>query len=132
MVGYAPPNVAVLAICIRDSQFWLLGPDRQACLVCGGPPTHAVKIPVFGDEPPWVEQAADEVEIPPAEPVAIAVKCPSCDADVQLLVSEDSISVVPVSPGPPGDDPDVSGYVPREMAAAAQEDVTREPPEAAP
>lgn len=101
MTQQAPPEMAILAVCNHHYQFWILSEERPNCLVCGGPPTHALALPVYGETSAPAVEAPSGAEAPPEEIITINVKCPHCDGDVTLAVTEESIAVVsPPIPAP--------------------------------
>ena len=95
MIQPAPLDEAVLAVCILHYQWWIISPEHPNCLVCGGPPTHSLTLPLYGEASAAPFSLAVDVEAPPEPPILIAVKCPHCDNDVTLEIGENGISVVP-------------------------------------
>jgi hypothetical protein len=104
MVNASTPNAPAIGGCLRCNQLFLITDSSAACIICGRPPDLSLS---FGRFVP----AGEDVELVPAgpaeeteAPILISVKCPHCDNDVQLSITDAEISVVPPSPGPPADE----------------------------
>jgi len=101
MVSSSTPNVPAIGGCLRCHQIFLITDASSVCLICGRPPDLTLP---FGPIMAAVESlelglAASAEE--PEAPILIAVKCPHCDNDVQLSITDTEISVVPPPPAPP-------------------------------
>lgn len=104
MVNESTPNAPAIGGCLRCHQLFLITDSSATCLICGRPPDLSLPFGRF-------VTAGEDVELVPATsaeepeaPILIAVKCPHCDNDVQLSITDTEISVVPPSPGPPADE----------------------------
>jgi hypothetical protein len=98
MVNPSTPSAPAIGGCLRCHQLFLITDGSAACLICGRAPDLSLP---FG-RVVCTEADAELEPIEPAEelPAAIpyAIKCPHCDNDVQLLISDTEIMVVPPAP----------------------------------
>jgi hypothetical protein len=104
MVNASTPNAPAIGGCLRCHQIFLITDSSAACLICGRPPDLSLPFGRFvpvGEDVELVPAAPAEE---PEAPILIAVKCPHCDNDVQLSITDTEISVVSPSPGPPADE----------------------------
>ena len=90
--------------CLQCHQLFLITDTSATCLICGRPPdvwlSFGHLVPVGED----VELAPAAPAGEPEPPILIAVKCPHCDNDVQLSITDTEISVVPPPFAPPADE----------------------------
>lgn len=89
---------AALAACIPCRNAFIVTPDRPNCIICGQAPIillsfNAAGYPAAADVPAEPLAAAE-----PVEETILPVKCPCCEANLELRVSPQSVSLV-VWPG---------------------------------
>lgn len=120
MVSQDTPNAPAIGGCLRCHQIFLITDSSAACLICGRPPDLSLPFGQFvpvGEDVDLVPAAPAEE---PAAPILIAVKCPHCDNDVQLAITDTEISVVPPPAAPPVEEA-AAEFTPLSAAASSPE-----------
>lgn len=94
MVADTAVTVPIIAVCAKDGYLWVLGPDRDRCMVCGEPPQGVVATRVLdgSDSAASAEAAKDE---PGAldEPAVFGAECPGCHTDLEIVATADSVGL---------------------------------------
>jgi len=111
----SPPTVAI-GVCLNCNCVFPVHEVQLVCPLCGRAP--AVKGYLQGAAGVIQEGGGPEVEagLPAAPPTLISVKCPHCDRDVTLSISDTEISVVSLPP--PGPVEEAAAAPPQDPAAA--------------
>jgi len=98
MVNQATPSAPAVGGCLRCHQLFLIIDSAATCLICGRPPDLTLPFGPFPAAGLGVLLGPSPAAEEPEAPILIAVKCPHCDNDVQLSITDTEIAVV--SPAP--------------------------------
>jgi len=93
------------------ASYWILTADRPVCLVCGNPPTHTIPFSSVDGAPAPGTLTSPEPASPADDgPVVFHEKCPHCDNEITIELTESSLEVRPDVARPAGDQsPDEPG-----------------------
>jgi hypothetical protein len=135
MVSFAGAAEAQLAVCAGCRQLWVLAPEYDRCLMCGGSPTHLLALPrsgLAGDDTSALPAGAGGPG--PLEPVVFRGDCPHCGRGVAVTITEELVTFTSDEAEPAADDGDNSapGSSFGEKPSAAEEDDASAAPTAIP
>jgi hypothetical protein len=121
---YSPYAVGA---CLGCRQLFLVVDSGSACQFCGRPPDRTLAFPSL-------EPVGDDVQVVPPAPaeellavIPYTIKCPHCDNDVDLLITDTEISVLPPPAAPPADE---AAATEAPLPAAAPQPADTPPPPA--
>jgi hypothetical protein len=101
-----PADQVRIGACLRCNAIFLVTPTNQNHLICGEPAAYTMPFPVSGSAEPSAALPADFPEALPETPSVFSVSCPSCEANLDLTITEEVITLTLPPPGIPAGEAD--------------------------
>lgn len=131
MTQPAAPIGAAIGGCFQCMNLTLLTADRQVCFICGRPPDCILPFPDTGGVVPVPPSLEEPTAAPPVTAAVYGGKCPHCDGDVLISVTDEAVRIMSPPSSLPAEEAGAELPIETSPASLPADQGEPEPPQAA-